>query len=402
MQAVTQRGALPTAEQLSQVLDVGPARRRRRDRWLAAAGAATVLVASVFGVVQLRPQPVQWRTEPVRREDLHVIVDAVGTLEPREVVDIGSEQSGIVHEVFVEEDERVVVGQPLLALDPDVLSAQEREAYANVAALRAGLVQARAAERAALTERERAERLHGSRAIAPSELDAASTAAEQATAARVSAEAQLGAARARLGLAATHLDRSVLRSPIDGVVLSRQVEPGQAVVASFQSVTLFQVAADLTEMTLEIDIDEADVPRVEPGQSAAFSVPAWPDREFGALVTHVHLAPRTEGGVVTYTAELSSENLDGALRPGMTVTAHIRAEEHPDSLTVPLSALRFAPDPLPAELPPPGLGQVRLWRLSGDQPEPVLVSLGPTDGVRQAVTGPISSGDAVIVGKEGP
>lgn len=396
-------GALPSPQQLAAVLDEAPARNRLRRRLVWAGVGATALVAVVFGAVRMRASEVQWRTEAVRREDLSVVVDAVGSIEPREVVSIGSEQSGIVHEVFVEEDELVLAGQALLALDPDLLSAQEREAVANVASLRATLAQSQAREREALLARERALQLSGSAAIAPSELDAAQSSADQSTAARRSAEAQLTAARARQGLATTNLSRAVVRSPIDGVVLTRNVEPGQSVVASFQSVTLFEVAADLSEMTLEIDIDEADVPRVQPGQLASFSVPAWPDREFRAIVTAVHLAPRKEGGVVTYRAELSAENKDGALRPGMTATVQIEAEKHPLALTVSLSALRFSPDPsqVPIEgLEPPGIGQARLWTLEEGRPKAVLVTLGPTDGVRQAVSGEIDAGQSVIVGVE--
>lgn len=392
--------ALPSEEELSRVLDVERRKRSWRRRWIWGGVSATAVVGVIALVTSLRAEPVRYRTAPAREEDLQVVVDAVGTAQPREVVDVGSQESGIVHAVFVDEDERVTAGQALLALDPNLLSAQEREAQANTVALRAGLLQAQAAERATLAEWKRVQALAESRAVSESEVDQARSAAEQATAVRRAAEAQLASARARLELATSHVDRTVIRSPIDGVVLTRNIDPGQSVVAALQAVTLFEVAADLSQMTLEVEIDEADIPRVQAGQRATFSVAAWPDREFEAMVVAVHLHPLTEGGVVTYEAELAADNPDGALRPGMTVTARIMSEVHPHTLTVPLAALRFAPDQVPDDLEELGLGQARLWRLVNGVPEPLVVTMGPTDGVRQGVSGPLQPGDQVILGKE--
>ncbi len=357
------------------------------------------IAAATAGLVGLRSAPTQWKTEAVETGDLAVRVTAVGTVQPREVVAVGSQQSGIVEEVLVAENDPVTVDQPLLRLDTELLQLQRDEARAQVKALEASLSQAGFVERMAQQGATRASSLLAGNAVPPADAEQALATRDQSTAARSGVRAQLQAARTRLAVTTANLDRATVRSPIAGVILERNIDPGQSVVAALQAVTLFQVAASLDELLVEVDVDEADVPQVHAGQSATFAVSAWPDRDFPATVSKVHIAPRTNSGVVTYLAELLVRNPDGALLPGMTATARISAAVHPNSLTVPLAALRFAPKDLPADLVEPGPGEGRLWRLEGGEPHPLLVKLGPTDGVRQAVTGEIQPGDAVVVSR---
>lgn len=392
---------LPGPDELEEVLQRGPRRRRRR-RWLIAVVLGLVAVIGVaFAASALRKEEVTWRTEPARTEVLNVLITAVGTVEPRDLVDVGSEQSGLVYDVFVDENDLVEAGQPLAELDTKVLDLQHRESRAQVAALVASLAQARTVASARAADLKRVQSLDRGHAVAPSDLEQAIALRDQAVASSDAAKAQLEAARARLGLSDANLHKAVIRSPISGVVLVRNVDPGQSVVAALQAVTLFQVAADLGELLVEVDVDEADVPRVKAGQKAPFTVSAWPDREFPAVVSKVHLAPDQTAGVVTYRAELFAENPDGALLPGMTATARIEAEHHEGALTVPLAALRFAPDEPPKDLAVPGAGQGRVWKLVDGVPQPVLVDLGPTDGIRQAVTGELADGDALVLGRGG-
>lgn len=392
---------LPGPEELEEVLQRRPRRQRRR-RWIVAAVLVGVLVLGVVLLASaLRKDEVTWRTEVARTEVLNVRITAVGTVEPREVVDVGSEQSGTVHDVFVDENDLVEAGEALAELDTRVLDLQHRESHAQVASLVASLAQARAVAEARQADLKRLESLASVNAVSASDLDQARTLRDQAVAATGSAKAQLEAARVRLDLSDTNLHKALITSPISGVVLVRNVDPGQSVVAALQAVTLFQVAAGLGELLVEVDVDEADVPRVKAGQTAPFTVSAWPDREFPAVVSKVHLAPDQTAGVVTYRAELLADNPDGALLPGMTATARIEAERHEGALTVPLAALRFAPEEPPKDLIVPGAGQGLVWRLVDGLPQPVLVELGPTDGVRQAVTGDLAAGDAVVLGRGG-
>lgn len=389
---------LPGPEQLREVLERRPARSRRRRWWIGAATAAVALSAIVAGVLWSRGETAEWRTEAVRTEDLRMRITAVGTIQPRELVSVGSEQSGLVFDVFVDENDHVTAGQPLALLDTQLLDLQQRENRARTAALRAALEQARVVTGTRALDLERTEGLFVGRAVAPADVDAARSAHDQATLAMRAAEAELQAARARLDLSDVNLDKAVIRSPIAGVVLRRNVDPGQSVVAALQAVTLFEVAADLRQLLVEVDVDEADVGRVKAGQAAWFTVSAWPEREFSAVVAKVHLAPDTTAGVVTYRAELLASNEDYALLPGMTATARIESERYPGASTVPLAALRFAPPDLPDDLAPPGPGQGRVWQWTGDELRPVLVDLGPTDGVRQAVSG-LAAGDRVVLGR---
>lgn len=393
--------SLPTATQLEEVLEKAPRRARRR-RWLIGLGVAATLMAGLGVTIWsfTRGGETTWRTEPATVEDLSVRITAVGTIAPRLVVDVGSEQSGVVSDVFVDANDSVSKGQALAELDQRVLSLQDREAHAQMASLVASLEQSKTAVASAELEWKRAQSLDRAGALAPADRDRVSSTLDNARGAQAAAEAQLSAARARLDMTNTNLKKAVIRSPIDGVVLVRNIDPGQSVVASFQAVTLFQVAQGLEDLQVDVDIDEADVPRVAPGQTATFTVPAWPDREFTAEVSKLHLAPQTTSGVVTYRAELLAKNIDGALRVGMTATARIEAARTPGALTVPLAALRYAPAKLPPELEPTASGQGRVWVLDGTEPKPVLVTLGPSDGVRQAVTGPLNDKDLLVVGEE--
>ncbi|MDQ3037043.1 MAG: efflux RND transporter periplasmic adaptor subunit, partial [Myxococcota bacterium] len=229
-------------------------------------------------------------------------------------------------------------------------------------------------------------------------LDTARSAAEQTAAGVSGARAQIALARSAIRAIETELEHTEIRAPVDGIVLSRSVEPGQVVAATFQPPTLFVIAEDLSRMQVVLLVDEADVGRVEAGQPARFTVDAFPGRSFEARVESVRNAPRTVQGVVSYEAVLSVDNEERLLRPGMTATAEIVTEEVRDALMVPSAALRFVP---------PGRDAQRsgstLWRLSGGEPVATTVETGASDGERTVVLGDeISAGDVVVVDVEEP
>lgn len=354
---------------------IGKKGRRGRLRRL---GLPALAIAAVAGVLVAglgwwrhrgTPAPIAYQTAPLARGALTVAVTATGALEARNVVAVGSEVSGRIKRVLVADNARVVKGQPLAEIDPEVLAAQLEQARATREQAAAQLRQARATQRETAQARARAEALHARGVAAEQELEGATAAAERAEAAVSLAAANLRQATATEHVAATNLTKAQIRSPIDGIVLSHTVEEGQTVVATFQAPVLFQIAEDLRELQLSVDIDEADIGKVREGQRARFTVAAYADRSFDATVTTVHNASRVVDRVVSYEAELAVENRDLALRPGMTATAEIIVEQIRDELLVASQALRFTP---PNMKPPPG---PHVWILRGGTPVAVPVTV---------------------------
>jgi len=294
---------------------------------------------------QVQAQP-RYITEMVARGRLTVTVTANGTLQPTKKVDIGSELSGTVARVAVDVNDRVKKGQVLAELDTEKLSDQVRRSRAALSVAQARVDQAIATvteARGNLARLEEVARLSGGKVPSQSELAAAQAVLARALADASSARAMVNDARAALSVDETNLRKASIRSPIDGVVLSRSVDPGNAVAASLQAVTLFTLAEDLAQMKLQVNVDEADVGQVRERQQAQFTVSAYPSRKYPATITRVGFGSTTKDNVVTYVTELSVSNADLSLRPGMTATAVITASERDNVLMVPNAALRFAP-----------------------------------------------------------
>jgi len=282
-------------------------------------------------------------TAPVERGDLAVTVTATGTLSALDTVEVSSEVSGRVAEVLVDFNDRVTAGQTLAVLNPEQARARSQEAAAQVEAASASLVRARATAEESRRKFGRAQELAKAGLLSKDDLDTAQATARRAIADVGAASAQVTVARASLDDARSALRKATVASPIDGIVLSRTVEPGQTVAASLQAPVLFTLARDLTKMKLEVAVDEADVGKVHEGDPATFTVDAYAGRTFPSRVESLHNIASTAENVVTYTAELSVENGDLALRPGMTATANIVTEQKHGVLLVPNAALRFTP-----------------------------------------------------------
>ncbi|HEV8241532.1 MAG TPA: efflux RND transporter periplasmic adaptor subunit, partial [Thermoanaerobaculia bacterium] len=282
-------------------------------------------------------------TAPVERGDLAVTVTATGTLSALDTVEVSSEVSGRVAEVLVDFNDRVRAGQTLAVLNPEQARARAQEAAAQVNAAAASLVRARATADESRRKLQRAQELSKAGLLSKDDLDTAQATARRADADVGSASAQVTVARASLADVSSALRKATIASPIDGIVLSRTVEPGQTVAASLQAPVLFTLARDLTQMKLEVKVDEADVGKVHEGDTANFTVDAYPGRTFVSRVESLRNVAVTDQNVVTYTAVLSVSNQDLALRPGMTATANIITEEKHGALLVPNAALRFTP-----------------------------------------------------------
>ena len=383
-------------------------------------------------------------TREVRRGDLTVTVSATGNLKPINQVDVGSEQSGKITRVYVDVNDRVTKGQRLAELDTRRLVDSVTQNRAQVAASQASVTQAQAQvalAKATLDRQLNVFRLSGGRVPAKTELDAARADYQSAVGNLRAQQAQVSVSRAQLATAQTNLSIAQIVSPVTGVVLSRDIEPGQTVAASFNAPVLFTIAEDLTKMEVEVAVDEADVGQVKEGQAATFAVDAFPGKSFPARVTRVNVgsnasssssssssgsstATSTAGTVVAYTAALAVDNKDETLRPGMTATADIVTQQLSNVLLVPNAALRFKPNTGAGQgggitsqiVPGPrrfrrgganrqvsfGIGSSQTVYVVGEDgnPKAVQVTVGASDGARTAITGGgLKPGMRVITGQ---
>ena len=390
-------------------LDAAGRWRRRIVRmvWLAALGG--LLIAAVLGTRGLMtPKPVTYLTAPVTQGDLTLTVTATGTLQPLSQVEVGSDLSGRVTKVHVVWNQPVTVNQPLAELDTDLLTARVREAEAQLKLATASRHTADATVAEATASLGRIEPSKNPGIATDSDVDAARAVLARATAAVETADAQIASAQAALQVANTNLDNAIIRSPINGVVLDRNIEPGQSVVSSLQAAVLFTLAEDLRKMELYLDVDEADIGRVREEQTATFTVAAWPERVFRGRVASVRNSPVTTNNVVTYVAVLEVDNSDMALRPGMTATAAITTEVVEGATLVPNAALRFAPastsgasgntDAATGGDTGAAAEGARVWVLRDGVPVAVPVTIGANaDGHTQIRSGEIRAGTQVIV-----
>lgn len=296
-------------------------------------------------------------TEPLRRGDLSVTITATGNLEPTNQVTVGSELSGTVVEVFVDANDRVTKGQKLARLDASKLSQQTERSRATLESAKAKVGQTEATVREAKASLARLEELHrisDGKTPSKAELESAIATADRAEADRLSALATVAENEAALRANESDLAKTIILSPVDGIVLTRTIEPGQTVAAQFTAPELFIIAEKLETMELQVAVAEADIGKVAKGQPASFTVDAWPDRTYAATVQKVSYGSTITDNVVTYATELAVPNEDLSLRPGMTATADIETGGRTNVLLVPAVALRFQPqDPSKAAAPAP-------------------------------------------------
>ena len=330
--------------------------------WIGTAAVAVAVGGFVWWQAdqKAKAKPV-YVTEALKKGDLSLTVSANGTLQPTRTVSVGSELSGTVRKVYVDVNDSVRKGQVMVELDTDKLTAQVGRSRATLASAQAKQNQAAATlqeAQANLARLEEVHRISGGQVPSATELDAGRASLARAQADVAAAKASVDDARNALSTDETNLSKASIKASIDGVVLTRTVEPGQAVAASLQAVTLFTVAEDLQKLRLEVAVDEADVGTVQADQRANFTVSAYPSRRYPAKVTRVDYGSTKTDNVVTYVARLEVNNEDLSLRPGMTASATIRANERKDVLLVPNAALRFTPTGMqnPGQAAAPGAG----------------------------------------------
>ena len=367
---------------------------------------------------------ISYQTSPITRGDLTVTVTATGTVQPTNEVEISSELSGTIATVDADFNDHVTRNETLATLATDKLDAAVALSEATLTARQADVRQAQATVDETAAALRRANDLGGKGLASTETVDTAKAAAARAAAALASAKANLNIAEANATIAHSDREKATIVSPIDGVVLSRAVEVGQTVASSLQAPILFTLAEDLTKMQLQVDIDEADVGQVTDGDSASFTVEAYPGKTFPATISLIRFSPETVEGVVTYKAILTVDNTALLLRPGMTATADITVEQVKDTLLVPNAALRYTPPATAAGSqqrsggllgllmpsrprggnggPPEATaadGTRTLYVLRDGAPVAVAVKVGATDGTNTAVTSAdLKAGDKAIVG----
>ena len=336
-----------------------------------------------------------WLSADIERGDLSVSVVATGRLQARNTVEVGAEISGRLSEVKVDFNQQVNKGQVLALIDPEQQRARVRQAEANHLAAKGGVTQAQVALQEAQRNLERLRPLTEQDMSPLVNLDNAQSAVDRAEAALTIARAQQKGSKAQLDLASNDLDRTIIRSPIDGVVLSRNVEPGQTVVSALQAQLLFVLAEDLTNMELLLDIDEADIGQITEGMSAEFTVDAHTDRSFDATIVSLRNNPRIIANLVSYEGVLQVSNNAGLLKPGMTATASIVTAERQGVMLIPNIALRFRP---PDYEPEDNTKEDRkVWVLVDGQLTARGIETGLSDGQKtELLSGELQVGDKVV------
>lgn len=400
-------GDKAVAERRSRALQreiVAPPKKRfwtRKKIWWSAGGVVALLILIVlFSGGGGKPTYV---TADVTRGPLTVTVSATGTLQPTDEVDVGAEISGRVSEVLVDYNAHVTKGQVLARIDTEQLNAKLAQSRASLSAAQATLRVAQATLAEARTRTARTEQLFQHNIASKQDAEAAQAELHRDVANVDKARADAALAAALVQQDQTAVAKAEIKSPIDGIVLTRNVEPGQTIAVTFQTPVLFTLASDLSQMELKIDVDEADIGSVREGQPATFTVDAFPQRRFNARLTSLHNAPKSENGVVTYQGVLTVDNSAHLLRPGLTANADIMVASIDTALLVPNGALRFTPpeDAARGASPPPpkrnGELAGRVWLVSGETLTPRDIRIGRSDGrMTEVVAGNLRRGDKVV------
>jgi HlyD family secretion protein len=389
--------------------------RRRRIVVSVLVVLAVVALASRAFVAKESPEA-QYRTEPVSRGPLVASVTATGTVNPVKTVQVGTYVSGPVQAIDADFNSPVTRGQRVAKIDPRPFELRVRQAEAALANTRARLVKTRADLDYKTRNLARNRRLASEGIVAEDLIDTTESGVAQARADLALQEAEVRQAQAQLEEAQVNLGYTDIVSPVDGVVVSRNIDVGQTVAASFQTPVLFLIAEDLTKMQVNANVSESDIGAAREGQSTTFSVDAYPDRTFAGTVVQVRNAPLNVQNVITYDVVIAADNTDLALRPGMTANVEIVTGRRNDVLRIPTAALRFRP---PADegrtataaspsagvaAPPSGgvaappSGGAQVWLLADGRPSPVAVETGLADeSYTEVLSGPLAEGDRVIV-----
>ena len=360
--------------------------------------SAVIILLVVTGYILFRGKgnEPKFRTEKVVKGDIVMSVTSTGTVNPVTTVLVGTQVSGTIKEIHVDFNSPVKKGQLIARIDPALFEAQVNQARANLFSAKANLEKAEATLVDAKRTMDRNKELFSKNLVARSELDTAETNHETSKATVSAAKAQVAQTEAALSLAETNLYYTKIVSPVEGIVVSRNVDVGQTVAASFQTPTLFSIAQDLTKMQIDANVDESDIGNIKVRQDVEFIVDAYPDITFKGSVWQVRNAPITVQNVVTYDVVIKVDNPEVKLKPGMTANVSIITAIKKDVLKIPNAALRFSLSEKGVQTPEkkgPGI-----WILEKEQPMRIPVSTGISDGnYTELISGEIREGQEVII-----
>ena len=357
-----------------------------------------LIVIAIAGFILFRGngnEP-KFRTDKIIRGDIEMAVTATGTVNPVTTVLVGTQVSGTIKKLYVDFNSPVKKGQLIARIDPALFEAQVNQAKANLLSAKANLEKAKATLVDAKRTMDRNKELFSKNLVARSDLDTAETNYETADASVIAAKSQVAQTEAALNLAGTNLRYTKIVSPVDGIVVSRNVDVGQTVAASFQTPTLFTIAQDLTKMQIDTSVDEADIGKIKVGQDVEFTVEAYPDITFKGRVWQIRNAPITVQNVVTYDVVINVDNPELKLKPGMTANVSIIVSIKKDVLKIPNAALRFKPaEKGKTAVQPKGSG---VWILEQGKLKRLPISIGISDGnYTELVSGGIKEGQELIV-----
>jgi len=355
-----------------------------------------IITAGVFVLFRDKEPEIKFSTINVSKGDIREIVTASGTVNAVTTVLVGTQVSGTIKHIYVDFNSQVKRDQLIARIDPAIFEAQVEQARANLLSARANLEKADAALVDAKRTFDRTKELYQRNLIARSELDTAETNHETSKAQVEVAKAQIVQTEAALKLAETNLKYTRIVSPVDGIVVSRNVDVGQTVAASFQTPTLFTIAQDLTKMQINTNVDEADIGKIKMGQPVEFNVDAYPEIIFNGKVWQIRIAPITVQNVVTYDVVIKMDNPELKLKPGMTANVSILTAVKKDILKIPNAAMRFRPsDKNKVNAQQKGFG---VWQLVNGEPNRIPVSAGISDGsFTEVISGDIREGQEIII-----
>ena len=355
-----------------------------------------IIAAGVFALFRDKEPEIKFRTINVSKGDIREIVTASGTVNAVTTVLVGTQVSGTIKHIYVDFNSQVKKDQLIVQIDPAIFEAQVEQARANLLSARANLEKADAALVDAKRTFDRTKELYQRNLIARSELDTAETNHETSKAQVEVAKAQIVQTEAALKLAETNLKYTRIVSPVDGIVVSRNVDVGQTVAASFQTPTLFTIAQDLTKMQINTNVDEADIGKIKMGQPVEFNVDAYPEIIFNGKVWQIRIAPITVQNVVTYDVVIKMDNPELKLKPGMTANVSILTAVKKDILKIPNAAMRFRPsDKNKVNAQQKGFG---VWQMVNGELRRIPVSAGISDGsFTEVISGDIREGQEIII-----
>ena len=378
------------------VIPIPPSRRTSRLLWMLGGIAALIVMGTGlwYGLYGGAP-PIQYKTAFVDRGPITAIVTATGTVNPVVSVLVGSQVSGKIAKLFADFNAVVKQGQPLAQIDQLPFQSRVTQARAAVKSAQGNVAKAKNLAAQRKLERDRMAALLGKGFVSQADLDLAATSHRDAEATVQVMHAQLDQAQATLASAELDLGYTTIYSPVTGIVVSRNVDVGQTVAASFQTPTLFVIAQDLTQMQVNANVSESDIGGIAEGKPAHFRVDAYPKQFFDGTVTQVRNAPISIQNVVTYDVVISVDNRDLKLKPGMTANVTIVTDKKESPLRVPNGALRFRMPDVPVDRK-----ATRVWALDREQtPYQVDVTVGIADSLfTEIADGPLKEGDSVIVG----